>query len=87
VAAVRRARAYRSVPRRSRALLIAAGHLGDTIAKLRKKRELTQQKAAELAELETKHWQLLERGGTNPTLATLLAVAKALDVELYELLK
>ena len=54
---------------------------------LREARGLTQQAAAERAELETKHWQLLEAGRANPTLATLLAVAKAFDVEVNELLK
>lgn len=54
---------------------------------LRLRRDLTQQEAAERASIEVKHWQLVEAGGTNPTLATLLAVAKALDVELRQLLR
>lgn len=48
---------------------------------------MTQQEAAERASIEVKHWQLIEAGGTNPTLATLLALAKALDVEVHELLR
>ncbi|HEX4419088.1 MAG TPA: helix-turn-helix transcriptional regulator [Kofleriaceae bacterium] len=47
----------------------------------------SRQEAAEIAQIETKHWQLMESGGGNPTLATLIAVAKALGVEVYELLR
>lgn len=78
---------YRSAPRRSRAFLLAAQRLGERIRALRAERQLTQQAAAERADLEIKHWQLVEAGRTNPTLATLLAIAKALRVEPSELLK
>jgi hypothetical protein len=49
--------------------------------------DLTQEQAAERAHIEAKHWQDLEamRAG-NPTLATLLAVARALKVDLTALL-
>jgi transcriptional regulator with XRE-family HTH domain len=56
------------------------------VRSLRNERELTQQAAAEKASIETKHWQRIEAAGTNPTLATLISIAKALDVEAYELL-
>ena len=82
-----RKRTYRSAPRRSRALLVVTAKLAEKIRVLRTQQNLTQQVASDRADLETKHWQLLEAGGTNPTLATLIAIAKALDVELYELLK
>lgn len=86
MAATRR-RSYRSAPRRSRALDRATERLADRIQQLRDRRDITQQEAAELASIEVKHWQYLERGGGNPTLATLLAVAKALGVEVHELLR
>jgi transcriptional regulator with XRE-family HTH domain len=61
-------------------------------AKLRDLREtlhITQQQAAEAATIEFKHWQLLEskKSDANPTLATLVAIASALHVELHELLR
>ena len=40
-------------------------------------RELTQEQAAELAKLDVKHWQDVEAGRTNPTVATLVGIAKA----------
>jgi transcriptional regulator with XRE-family HTH domain len=65
----------------------ATADLAKKIRQLRERRDLTQQAAAEAAEIEVKHWQLLEAGTrANPTLATLLAVARALDVEVHELL-
>lgn len=87
MAAPRRSGRFRSAPRRSRELELAASRLGARVRSLRKRNELTQQEAAEVASIETKHWQLIEAGGTNPTLATLLAVARALDVDLAELLR
>jgi transcriptional regulator with XRE-family HTH domain len=65
----------------------AAERLAARVESLRRKQKLTQQAAAEAASIEVKHWQLIEAGGTNPTLATLLAVAEALDVTVSELLK
>jgi transcriptional regulator with XRE-family HTH domain len=78
---------YRSAPRKSRALPEATARLAEKLATLRKRRDLTQEEAADRATIEVKHLQLLERGGGNPTLATLIALAKALGVEVYELLK
>jgi transcriptional regulator with XRE-family HTH domain len=68
-------------------LVHAAALLGDNVRLRRDRRDLTQQEAAERASIEVKHWQLIEAGGTNPTLATLLALAKALDIEVHELLR
>ncbi len=52
---------------------------------LRLERELTQEHAAERAKLDEKHWQDIEAGRTNPTVATLVGIARALDVEFVEL--
>ncbi len=63
-----------------------AAQLADKVRSLRAGLDLTQEEAAERASLEAKHWQLVEAGGTNPTLATLLSIAKALEVQVHELL-
>jgi transcriptional regulator with XRE-family HTH domain len=52
---------------------------------LRLDRELTQEEAAEIAKLDEKHWQDIEGARTNPTVATLVGIAKALKVTLSEL--
>lgn len=52
---------------------------------LRLERELTQEEAAEIAKLDEKHWQDIEGARTNPTVATLVGIARALDVSLAEL--
>jgi transcriptional regulator with XRE-family HTH domain len=52
---------------------------------LRQARELTQEEAAELAKLDEKHWQDIEGARTNPTVATLVGIARALNVSLADL--
>lgn len=59
--------------------------LGKRIRELRAARELTQEAAAEHAKLDVKHWQDLEAGNTNPTVATLVGVSRALHVKLHVL--
>lgn len=49
------------------------------------KLKITQESAASAAHLDAKHWQELEAGRVNPTLATLLAVARTFGVKLSEL--
>jgi transcriptional regulator with XRE-family HTH domain len=63
----------------------ALNRLGKRIRKLRRERELTQEAAAELAKLDEKHWQDIEGARTNPTVATLVGIARALKVTLSEL--
>ena len=52
---------------------------------LRGKLKLTQEQAAEIAKLDEKHWQDIEGARTNPTVATLVGIAKALKVSLSQL--
>jgi transcriptional regulator with XRE-family HTH domain len=52
---------------------------------LRGERKLTQEEAAEIAKLDGKHWQDIEGARTNPTVATLVGVARALKVTIGEL--
>jgi transcriptional regulator with XRE-family HTH domain len=48
-------------------------------------RPATQEVAAHSAGLDAKHWQDIEAAKTNPTVATLVGIAKALGVTLAEL--
>jgi transcriptional regulator with XRE-family HTH domain len=63
----------------------ALSRLGKRIRALRLERKLTQGEAAKLAKLDEKHWQEIEGARTNPTVATLVGVARALKVKLSEL--
>ena len=63
----------------------ALKRLGARIRALRGERELTQELAAEAAKLDVKHWQDIEGARTNPTVATLVGIARALGVTLAEL--
>jgi transcriptional regulator with XRE-family HTH domain len=63
----------------------ALNRLGKRIRALRIERALTQEQAAELAKLDEKHWQDIEGARTNPTVATLVGIARALKVTLSEL--
>jgi transcriptional regulator with XRE-family HTH domain len=59
--------------------------LAKQIKELRGAKALTQEVAAERAKLDVKHWQDLEAGKTNPTMATLVGVAKSLGVGIERL--
>jgi len=60
--------------------------LGEKIRKLRRERKLTQEKLAELAEIDPKSVIQIENGKRNPTLKTIDKIAKALKVSAGELL-
>lgn len=61
--------------------------LGDKIREVRKEKKLTQEKLAELADVDPKSIIQLESGKReNPTVGTLTKVAKALKISLNELL-
>ena len=59
--------------------------LGLKIKELRKQKKLTQEKLAEMLNLDAGYISKLEVGRNFPTIGTLEKIAKALDVELYEL--
>ena len=63
----------------------ALNRLGKRVRALRRERDLTQEQAAEIAKLDEKHWQDIEGARTNPTVATLVGIAKALKVTLSQL--
>lgn len=83
----RRAPRWRSTARSSPELAAALEKLGKRIKKLREGKKLSQEEAAERAELSGKHWQDIEGGRTNPTYASLIAVARSLGVPLSKLVE
>ena len=59
---------------------------GRCLQLLRCSKNISQEKLAEISGLHRTYISSLERGKRNPTLLTLLAISKALDVSLAELL-
>ncbi len=51
----------------------------------RLKRGLSQEKLAELSNVSSSSISLIERGVQSPTVETVGAIAKALDIEIYKL--
>jgi DNA-binding XRE family transcriptional regulator len=76
---------WRSSARDAPGVAGALNKLGKRVRQLRKQRALTQEAAAELAKLDEKHWQDIEGARTNPTVATLVGLARALKVTLPQL--
>lgn len=60
---------------------------GAIIRRLRMKRGLTQEKLAELADLNVSYIGFLERGENVPTLTIVLNLASALDVKAADLVR
>jgi len=59
-----------------------AKSFGERLRQLRKERKISQEKLAELSGLHRTYISSLERGGRNPTLVSLSAIADALGVEI-----
>lgn len=59
--------------------------LGQKIQILRKKKRLTQEQFAEMIGIDPKNVSKIEIGANYPSPETLTAIAKALDVDIYEL--
>lgn len=59
--------------------------LGQNIAKFRQKKNLSQEKLAELVDLSREYVTRVERGQKNISLKKLFAIADALDVKFCEL--
>jgi transcriptional regulator with XRE-family HTH domain len=59
--------------------------LGKAIRQLREARGMTQEALAQEAGITVGHMSMIERGHSNPTWATVKAVAVALDLSLVEL--
>ena len=80
-----RNQSWRSAARSSPGAQVALELLGRRIRRLRESLSLSQQTAAGRAEIDPKHWQVIEQGGTNPTVASLVAISRALKVRLSDL--
>lgn len=59
--------------------------IGARLKSLRESRKLTQEKLSEKVDINPVHLSNIERGVANPSLALLIRIAKALEVELWEL--
>lgn len=78
-------RTWRSRARTAPGVRAALTRLGKRVRLLREQQELSQEETADRAHVDAKHLQAIEAGRTNPTVATLLGIAKALHVELHKL--
>jgi len=76
---------WRSSARDSPGVARALTRLGRRIRALRIQRRLTQAEAAEAARILEPHWNDIETARTNPSVATLVGIARALKVSLSEL--
>lgn len=71
--------------RKSRQFRRACQDLGLRVRQFRELASLTLDQASSRAELDLAHWQKIEAGRVNVTLATLLRLANALDVSIEQL--
>lgn len=78
-------RAFRSTARSQPGVPLALKRLGKRVRQLRQAAELTQEQVAERAHLDAKHLQEVEAGRVNPTVASLVGLAKALSVKLADI--
>ena len=78
---------WRSAARRSPHLKKALARLARRLRAIRLEKKLTQEEAAEAAALDTKHYQAIEAGQSNLTIASLLGISRALGVELSYLVE
>lgn len=78
-------RKYRSAARTSPGVATTLKALGERVRALRIEAGLTQEEAGARAEIDMRHWQLVEYGRTNPTVATLVTMARALGTTIGEL--
>lgn len=67
---------------RDKTLIIA---FGKKVRELRKERNLSMEKLAELSGIDYRQLSYVELGEVNPTISTAAAIAKGLDLSLKEL--
>ena len=85
MATSRKRQSWRSESRSAPGVPSTLKRLGKRMRALRTDLQITQAKAAERARIDEKHWQQIETAKINTTVATLLAISKALKVSLSEL--
>ena len=78
-------RAWRSEARSNPEALHVIATLGHRIRELRRDKGMTQEALAESASLSVQHLLDLEHGRSNPTLTSLIGIAKGLKVPIREL--
>ncbi len=61
--------------------------IGRRVRSARERAGLTQEDAAAAARIDYKRWQRLEQGTVNPTIRTLIRVAAALEITVWELMR
>jgi transcriptional regulator with XRE-family HTH domain len=61
--------------------------IGKNIKEIRKVKGITQSELAYMCNFEKTSMSRIESGNTNPTINTLLKIADALDVSLFDILK
>lgn len=61
--------------------------LGEAIRQLREERGMTQESLAQEAGVTVGHMSMIERGHSNPTWATVKAIATALEASMVDLTK
>lgn len=61
--------------------------LGNHIRKLRQEKKMTMVELAFAADIEYKQVCRIEKGETNPTISTLLALSKGLEINIDEIVK
>jgi transcriptional regulator with XRE-family HTH domain len=81
----KRTGSWRSTARSGPGVSRALEQLGKRVLELRRSAGLSQEEAASRARLDPKHWQQIEHGLTNPTVASLVGVSRALGVSLADL--
>lgn len=78
-------RTWRSAARSAPGVATALNRLGSRVRRLRLAAALSPALAAERAKLDMHHWRDIEAGHTNPTIATLAGVARALNIDIADL--
>jgi transcriptional regulator with XRE-family HTH domain len=64
---------------------VALTKFGENVRALREKRELTQERLSELAELDQTYISGIENGSRNPTILSVARIAKALKTTVADL--
>jgi transcriptional regulator with XRE-family HTH domain len=64
---------------------VALTKFGENVRALREKRELTQERLSELAELDQTYISGIENGSRNPTIISVARIAKALRTTVADL--
>ncbi len=64
---------------------IALTRFGENVRRLREKRELTQERLSELAELDQTYISGIENGSRNPTIRSVVRISKALKTTVADL--